>query len=83
MYTIIDFFTLILVKLFFIKPPNILIFFQLNAWLRSSIKSDADSIPTAKRINDLSIPIEDNGVRETNKEYRLDVHNKIFHLYVL
>ena len=29
-------------------------------------------------INDLSIPIEDNGVRETNEDYRLDVHNKIF-----
>ena len=28
-------------------------------------------------INDLSIPIEDNGVRETNEDYRLDVHNKI------
>ena len=28
-------------------------------------------------IDDLSIPIEDNGVRETNKEYRLEVHNKI------
>ena len=28
-------------------------------------------------IDDLSIPIEDNGVRETNKDYRLDIHNKI------
>ena len=28
-------------------------------------------------INDLSIPIEDNGVRETNKDYRVEVHNKI------
>ena len=28
-------------------------------------------------ITDLSIPIEDNGVRETNKDYRLQVHNKI------
>ena len=28
-------------------------------------------------IDDLSIPIEDNGVRETDKEYRLEVHNKI------
>ena len=28
-------------------------------------------------IDDLSIPIEDNGVRETNKDYRLEVHNKI------
>ena len=28
-------------------------------------------------ITDLSIPIEDNGVRETDKDYRLDVHNKI------
>ena len=28
-------------------------------------------------IDDLSIPIEDNGVRETDKDYRLDIHNKI------
>ena len=28
-------------------------------------------------INDLSIPIEDNGVRETDKDYRLEIHNKI------
>ena len=28
-------------------------------------------------IDDLSIPIEDNGVRETNKEYRLAIHEKI------
>ena len=28
-------------------------------------------------IDDLSIPIEDNGVRETDKEYRLEVHSKI------
>ena len=28
-------------------------------------------------IDDLSVPIEDNGVRETNKDYRLEVHNKI------
>ena len=28
-------------------------------------------------ITDLSIPIEDNGVRETNKDYRLEIHNKI------
>ena len=28
-------------------------------------------------ITDLSIPIEDNGVRETDKEYRLEIHNKI------
>ena len=28
-------------------------------------------------ITDLSIPIEDNGVRETDKDYRLEVHNKI------
>ena len=28
-------------------------------------------------IDDISIPIEDNGVRETDKEYRLEVHNKI------
>ena len=28
-------------------------------------------------IDDLSIPIEDNGVRETNKDYRLEIHNKI------
>ena len=28
-------------------------------------------------ITDLSIPIEDNGVRETDKNYRLEVHNKI------
>ena len=28
-------------------------------------------------IDDLSIPIEDNGVRETNKDYRLDIHQKI------
>jgi len=28
-------------------------------------------------IDDLSIPIEDNGVRETNKDYRLDIHEKI------
>ena len=28
-------------------------------------------------IDDISIPIEDNGVRETNKDYRLEVHNKI------
>ena len=28
-------------------------------------------------IDDLSVPIEDNGVRETNKEYRLAIHEKI------
>jgi nicotinamide riboside kinase len=28
-------------------------------------------------IDDLSVPIEDNGVRETNKNYRLDIHKKI------
>ena len=28
-------------------------------------------------IDDLSIPIEDNGVRETNKDYRLSIHMKI------
>jgi nicotinamide riboside kinase len=28
-------------------------------------------------IDDLSIPIEDNGVRETNENYRLDIANKI------
>ena len=28
-------------------------------------------------IDDLSITIEDNGVRETNKNYRLDIHKKI------
>ena len=27
--------------------------------------------------DDLSVPIEDNGVRETNKDYRLAVHKKI------
>ena len=28
-------------------------------------------------IDDLSIPIEDNGIRETNENYRLDIANKI------
>ena len=28
-------------------------------------------------ITDISIPIEDNGVRETDKDYRLEIHNKI------
>ena len=28
-------------------------------------------------IDDLSIPIEDNGVRETNRDYRLNIHKKI------
>ena len=28
-------------------------------------------------IDDLSVPIEDNGVRETNKDYRLNIHKKI------
>ena len=28
-------------------------------------------------IDDLSIPMEDNGVRETDKDYRLDIHQKI------
>jgi len=28
-------------------------------------------------IDDLSVPIEDNGVRETDKNYRLDIHQKI------
>ena len=28
-------------------------------------------------IDDLSVPIENNGVRETNKNYRLDIHEKI------
>lgn len=28
-------------------------------------------------IDDLSVPIEDNGVRETNENYRLDIHEKI------
>ena len=31
-------------------------------------------------IDDLSIPIEDNGVRETDKEYRLDINSKIHDL---
>jgi len=28
-------------------------------------------------IDDLSVPIEDNGIRETNKDYRLAIHQKI------
>ena len=28
-------------------------------------------------IDDLSVPMEDNGIRETNKEYRLAIHEKI------
>ena len=28
-------------------------------------------------IDDLSVPMEDNGVRETNKDYRLAIHEKI------
>ena len=28
-------------------------------------------------IDDLSVPIEDNGVRETDKDYRLNIHQKI------
>ena len=28
-------------------------------------------------INDLSVPMEDNGIRETDKDYRLDIHIKI------
>ena len=28
-------------------------------------------------INDLSVPMEDNGVRETNEDYRLAIHKKI------
>ena len=28
-------------------------------------------------INDLSVPMEDNGIRETNQDYRLDIHQKI------
>ena len=28
-------------------------------------------------IDDLSVPIEDNGIRKTNKEYRLAIHKKI------
>ena len=28
-------------------------------------------------IDDLSVPIEDNGVRETDKDYRLAIHEKI------
>ena len=28
-------------------------------------------------IDDLSVPMEDNGVRETDKNYRLDIHKKI------
>ena len=28
-------------------------------------------------IDDISIPIEDNGVRETDKDYRLEIHSKI------
>ena len=28
-------------------------------------------------IDDLSVPMEDNGVRETDKNYRLDIHQKI------
>ena len=28
-------------------------------------------------IDDLSVPMEDNGVRETNKDYRLAIHKKI------
>ena len=31
-------------------------------------------------IDDLSIPIEDNGVRETDKKYRLDINSKIHDL---
>jgi hypothetical protein len=28
-------------------------------------------------ITDLSVPMEDNGVRETNEDYRLSIHQKI------
>ena len=28
-------------------------------------------------IDDLSVPMEDNGIRDTNKDYRLDIHQKI------
>ena len=28
-------------------------------------------------IDDLSVPMEDNGIRETDKKYRLDIHEKI------
>ena len=28
-------------------------------------------------IDDLSVPMEDNGIRETDKNYRLDIHQKI------
>ena len=28
-------------------------------------------------IDDLSVPMEDNGIRETDKNYRLDIHEKI------
>ena len=28
-------------------------------------------------IDDLSVPMEDNGIRETNQDYRLDIHQKI------
>ena len=31
-------------------------------------------------IDDLSVPIEDNGVRETDKDYRLAIHQKIYSL---
>ena len=31
-------------------------------------------------IDDISIPLEDNGVRETDKEYRLDINSKIHDL---
>ena len=31
-------------------------------------------------IDDLSVPMEDNGIRETDKEYRLDINSKIHDL---
>ena len=33
-------------------------------------------------IDDLSVPIEDNGVRETDKDYRLAIHKKISSIFL-
>ena len=47
--------------------------FHLNAALYHLI----DEYDIIFHITDLSIPIDDNGVRETDKDYRLAIHSKI------
>ena len=45
--------------------------------LKNTLKYLIKEYDVIFHIDDLSVPIEDNGVRETDKDYRLDIHQKI------